>query len=208
LLSRAARLALTQGKLRQAIDLACAGYGDLPSNSKYLDAFLATVISEAVKQAAPDAIVYAVSKTVNPLSKSKGFIALAKYYAGAKDTGKTAVALHDAAKALKDADSSNEKLRAAISLAKGFFEYDRAASFDGFRQIVDTINKIPPPGQQKDNADLTPFPTVDELIKSFRLLAQQDESGAFAMALDIKTAELRVAALSGVYSHPRIATKQ
>ena len=118
-----------------------------------------------------------------------------------------AVSGKDAVKALKDAESSNEKLRAAISLAKGFVEYDRAAAFDGFRQIVDTINKLPPPVQQKDNADVMPFPTVDELIKSFRLLAQQDEAGAFTMAQEIETTELRVAALSGVYSHPRSLTK-
>jgi hypothetical protein len=51
------------------------------------------------------------------------------------------------------------------------------------------------------------MPIADELIKSFRLLAAQDESGAFTIAQDIKVAELRVSALSGVYSHPRVATK-
>ena len=204
LLERAARLALTQGKLRKAVDLACAGYGDRASNSVYLDAFLASVISAALKKEEPDEIIYAVSKTAKPLNKANGFIALSKYYARAKEAEKTTAALHDAARALKDAESSNEKLRAAISLAKGFVDYDRAAAFDAFRQIVDTINKLPVPEKQKAKAYYLPFPTVDELIKSFRLLAAQDEPGAFAIAQDIKPAELRVAALSGVYSHSSV----
>jgi len=202
LLNRAARLALEQGKLRKAVDLACAAYRDeTPSNLAYLDTFLASVIGAAVKKEEPEAIVYAVSRTTKPLNQANGLIALSKYYAGAKDADKTTAALHDAARALKDAESSNEKLRAALSLAKGFVEYDRAAAFEGFRQIVDTINTLPPPKKPNEKLFYLPFPTVDEVIKSFRLLAALDEPGAFAIAQDIKPAELRLAAVSGVYSH-------
>ncbi|HYW72286.1 MAG TPA: hypothetical protein VE961_14715 [Pyrinomonadaceae bacterium] len=201
LLNRAARLAVSQGKLRQAVDLACADYGDAPANSVYLDAFLASVISEAVKKEQPDAIVYAVSKTAKPLNKANGLIALAKYYAGAKEPEKVTAALHDAAKALPEAESSNEKLRAAISLSRGFIEYDRVEAFAEFRQIVDTLNKLPLPEKQKEKTIYVPFPTVDELMKTFRALAAQDEPGAFALAQDIKSTELRLAAVCGVYSH-------
>ena len=152
LLDRAARLALAQGKLRKAVDLAGDVYGDAPSNASYLDSFLASVISAAATRKEPEAIAYAVSKTAKPLSKANGFITLAKYYAAAKDTEKTAAALRDAARAVKDAESSNEKLRAEISLAKGFVEYDRAAAFEAFRQIVDTVNKLPPAEKQKEKA--------------------------------------------------------
>ena len=204
LLTRAARLALTQGKLRKAVDLAGEGYGDGPSNAGYLDAFLASVISEALKKEDPDAIVYAISKIAKPLNKANGFAALAKCYATAKEPEKVNAALRDAAKSLKDAESSNEKLRTAISLAKVFFEYDRNGAFDAFRQIVDTINKLPTPEKLKDKPSIyVPFPTVDELMKSFRVLATQDEPGAFAMAQEIKSSELRLAAVSGVYSHAR-----
>lgn len=203
LLNRAARLALEQGKLRKAADLGCAAYGDAPSNSAYLDAFLASVIGAALKTGEPEAIVYAVSKTAKPLNKAKGLIALSKYYASARDAEKTTAALHDAARALNQAESSNDKLRATISLAKGFLEYDRSSAFEAFREIVDTINQLPAPEKQKERGFYVPFPTVDELINSFRLLAAQDEPGAFAIAQDVKSTELRVAALSGVYSHPR-----
>jgi hypothetical protein len=208
LLARAGGLALTQGKLRKAIDLAVVAYGNAPSNSVYLDRFLASVISAAVKKEEPDVITYAVSKMGKPLDRAKGLIVLCKYYAAAKETEKTAAALHDAARALKDAEANNEKLSAAISLAKGFVEYDRTAAFDAFRQIVDTINKLPAPEKQKEKTYYTSLmPIGDEVIKSFRLLAAQDESGAFAIAQDIKLAELRVSALSGVYSHSRVVTK-
>jgi hypothetical protein len=208
LLTRAAQLALTQGKLRKAVDLFVAGYGDQPPNAVYLDASLASVNSAAVKKEEPDVIVYAVSKMGKPLNKAKGMIVLCKYYAAARETEKTAAALHDAARALKDAEASNEKLSAAISLAKGFVEYDRTAAFDAFRQIVDTINKLPAPDKQKEAMYYgSLMPIADEVIKSFRLLAAQDESGAFTIAQDIKVAEIRVSALSGVYSHPRLVTK-
>jgi hypothetical protein len=208
LLARAGGLALTQGKLRKAIDLAASAYGDAPSNSVYLDRFLASVISAAVKKEDPDVVIYAVSKMGKPLNKAKGLIALCKYYAAAKETEKTAAALRDAAKALKDAPADNEKLAAAISLSKGFVEYDRAAAFDAFRQIVDTINKLPAPEKQKEKSYyVSLMPIGEELIKSFRLLSAQDESGAFTIAQDIKVAELRVSALSGVYSHSRDVTK-
>jgi hypothetical protein len=207
-LARAAGLALTQGKLRQAVDLAASAYGDAPSNSVNLDRFLASVNSAAVKKEDPDVIIYAVSKMAKPLNKAKGLMVLCKYYAAAKETEKTAAALHDSAIALKDAQNNNEKLSAAISLAKGFVVYDRAAAFDAFRQIVDTINGLPAPDKQKEKTYyLSLMPIADELIKSFRLLSTEDESGAFAIARDIKVAELRSSALSGVYSHPRVVTK-
>jgi hypothetical protein len=207
-LARAAGLALTQGKLREAVDLAASAYGDSSSNSFYLDRFLASVNSAAVKKEDPDVIVYAVSKMGKPLNKANGLIVLCKYYAGAKETQKTAAALHDAAKALKDAPNNNEKLSAAISLAKGFVEYDRAAAFDAFRQIVNIINNLPAPEKQKEKTYyVSLMPMADELIKSFRLFSAQDESGAFAIAQDIKVAELRVSALSGVYSHSRVVTR-
>jgi hypothetical protein len=208
LLARAGGLALTEGKLRKAIDLAVSAYGDAPSNSVYLDRSLASVISAAAKKDEPDVITYAASKMGKPLDKAKGLIVLCKYYAAAKETEKTAGALRDAAKALKDAEANNEKLSAAISLAKGFVEYDRAAAFDAFRQIVDTINNLPAPEKQKEKTYyLLLMPIADELIKSFRLLSTEDESGAFAIAHDIKVAELRASALSGVYSRLRLVTK-
>ena len=203
LLTRAARLALTQGKLRKAVDLGCTVYGDEVSNSGYLDTFLASVIAAAVKNEEPDDIIYAVSKTTKPLNKAKGLIALSKYYAGARNAEKTTAALHDAARAINQAESSTDKLRATISLAKGFLEYDRSSAFEAFREMVDTINKLPVPERKKERPYYVPFPTVDELTNSFRLLAAQDEPGAFAIAQDIKSTELQVAALSGVYSHPR-----
>jgi hypothetical protein len=207
-LARAAGLALTQGKLRKAVDLAASAYGDTPSNSIYLDRALASVVSAAVKKEEPEVVVYAVSMMAKPLDKAKGLIVLCKYYAAAKEAEKTAAALRDAARALKDAEANNEKLSAAISLAKGFFEYDRAAAFDAFRQIVDTINKLPAPEKQKEKTYyISLMPIAEEVIKSFRLLAAQDESGAFTIAQDIKLAELRVSALSGVYSHSRLVTK-
>jgi len=144
-----------------------------------------------------------------PLNKANGLIVLSKYYAGAKETEKTVAALHDAAKALKDAENNNEKLTAAMVLAKSFVAYDRVAAFDVYRQIVDTINKLPAPDKQKEKMYyISLMPIADELIKSFRLLAAQDESEAFAIAQDIKIAELRVSALSGVYSQSRVVTKK
>ena len=50
------------------------------------------------------------------------------------------------------------------------------------------------------------MPVAEELIKSFRLMAGQDDAAALALAQDIKLSELRVSALSGVYSRQRSAS--
>lgn len=210
LLGRAARLALTQGNLRKAVDLALASQAEETSESSTsIDRFLGDVTRAALKQKQPEAAVYAISKMAKPLNKANGLLSLGKYYVDIKETEKSRAAMNDSVKLLKQADNDNDKLKAAIALAQGFLPYDRQASYEAFRQAIETINKLPAPEKEKQKMFyVSLMPIAEELIKSFRLLAAQDGAEALAMAQEIKLSELRVSALSGAYSTQRPSSAQ
>lgn len=210
LFGRAARLALTQGKLRKAVDLALASRPEEASDSSTsIDRFLGEIIRAALKQNQPEVSVYAISKIAKPIHRANGMLAVGKYYTDIKEVEKSRTALNDSAKLLKQADNDNDKLKAGIALGQSLLAHDRAASYDAFRQVVETINKLPAPEKEKQKMYyVSLMPIAEELIKSFRLLAAQDGAEALVIAQEIKLSELRVAALSGVYSSQRSSSAQ
>ncbi|HBB97604.1 MAG TPA: hypothetical protein DC054_19660 [Blastocatellia bacterium] len=210
LLARGAQLALNQGKLRKAVDLAIACRNEAESySSASMDPLLAEVHRTAIKQKQPEVSVYAISKMEKPLNKANGMLELSRYYAQNKETEKHRTALNDSAKLLKQADNDNSKLRLVIALAQSFLAYDRPAVYDAFQLVVDTINQLPAPEKAKEQMYyVSLMPIAEGLIRSFRLLAAQDGPGALAMAQEIKLSELRVAAVAGVYSRARDSSSQ
>jgi hypothetical protein len=132
---------------------------------------------------------------------------LAKYYGDNNDPEKSRSALNDAGKILKQADSDNAKLKLTIGLAQITLATNPSAAYDVFRLAVDTINQLAPPEEEKKKTYYGALmPVAEDLIKSFRLMAGQDDAAALALAQDIKLSELRVSALSGVYSRQRSAS--
>jgi len=209
LLVRGAQLALSQGKLKKAVDLRLEAQDEESSNDASLDRFLSDVNRAGIKQKQPEVSLYAISKMVKPLNKANGMIALSKYYADNKEPEKGHSALSDSAKFLKQADNDNDKLRSVIGLAQGFLAYDHSAVYDAFNLAVETINKLPPPEKEKEKMYyVSLMPIAEDLIKSFRMLAAQDGPRALTIAGEIKLSELRVSALSGVYSSQGTASAQ
>lgn len=210
LLDRASRLALAQGKLHHAVDLAVSGR-ERNEADRYspLDQFLGEVIQVAISQKKPGLAAYAISKVVNPLNKSNGLRLLGQCYAQLKDRFKSKEALTESAKLLKSADNNNEKARASLSLAQSVLAYDPAAGYDALNQVVDTLNRLPSPEKEKEKLYyLSLLPIAEDLIRGFRLLAAQDGQGAMVLAREIKVSELRVSALSGAYSVLRNTSSQ
>jgi len=202
LLDRAARLALTQGKLRKAVDLAVASQaGGESDSSRYVDRILSDVTLAAIKQKEPEAADYAISRMAKPLNKANSLLSLSKYYAGMKEMEKSRTALNDSAKCLKTADVDNDKLKLAIAVAQSFLTHDRSAGYEAFQQAVEIINRLPAPEKEREILFYNHLmPIAEDLIESFRLLAAQNNAEALAIAQEIKLSELRVSALSGVYS--------
>jgi hypothetical protein len=210
LLDRAARLALSQGKLHKAVDLAVASQaGGQPDSFRYVDRLLSDVTSAAIKQKDQEAAVYAISRMVAPLIKANSLLLLSSYYADMKEKEKSRTALNDSAQLLKQADPDNEKSKLAIAVAQSFLAHDRSAGYEAFQRAVETINRLPAPEKEKEKMFyLHLMPIAEDLIKSFRLLAVQNNAEALALAQEIKLSELRVSALSGVYSSQRSSAAQ
>ena len=138
---------------------------------------------------------------MKPLKKASGMLGLSRYYFDLKDRDKAHDALNDAATLLKESDNDNDKLRLAIALAQNSLGYDQITIYETFNLAVNVINKLPPAEKDKEQRYyVSLMPIAEDLTKGFRMLAAQDSARALTMVHEIKLPELRVAALSGVYS--------
>ena len=100
-------------------------------------------------------------------------------------------------------------MKLTIGLAQITLATNPSAAYDVFRLAVDTINQLAPPEEAKKMRYYSALmPVAEELIKSFRLMAVHENAAALALAQDIKLPELRVSALSGVYSRQRPASAE
>jgi hypothetical protein len=202
-LTRAARLALTQGKFRQAVDLEIKAYGDRSANVNSVDRFFADVTTAALKQQQPDAAEYAVSKTTQALIKAQSLLQLSKYYVSIKDKEKSKSSLALGLKLLDQIENNNDKLSMAIAFAQGAIPVDSSIAYEAMRLTVETINKLPPRDDKKENMSYRSLLSPGRsLVDAYRLFGSPDTAAALALAQDIKLPELRVAALLGVYSAP------
>jgi len=194
--SRAARRAKEQGQLSKAVDLIMK-----VANDSELNDFLSEIVSLATKKKSSDDAAYAISKMTKPLAKAKALLLLGDYSGEIQDEVKSKDAFTQAGKNLDSVDNSIEKVRTFLSLAESVLKYEPADAYEVFRASVKAINTLPP--AQKDDEKMyyvTLLPVADDLIRSFRLLATRENQTATSFAAEIKLPELRVAALSGVYS--------
>lgn len=81
---------------------------------------------------------------------------------------------------------------------------DLSSGIKVFREAIKTINELPSPDKDQEKMYYVHLmPIAEDLIRSFRLLATRESQAATSLAIVIKLSELRVAALSGVYSTKR-----
>jgi hypothetical protein len=212
---RAARLAKEQGQLSRAVDLALKVENDNQpktdaSTRSWLNDFLSEVVSLAVKKKTTGDAIYAISKMTQPLGKANAFRLLGDFYGESRDNVKSKEAFTQSAKQLKGVDNDNEKVKTSLLLAESVFKYEPADAYEGFREAVKAINNLP--SAQKDQEKIYSvklLPIAEDLIRSFRLFATRENQTATSLAAEIKLSELRLSALSGVYSgHEVIADKK
>ena len=202
---RAARLAKEKGQLNKAIDLAmkAANGRELDKNgttSSWLNEFMSELVSVALNKKTPDDAIYAISKMTRALAKARGFRLLGEYYGTNQDSVKSKEAFTQAAKQLKSVDNSNAKASALLFLAESVWKYEPGDEFEVFRESVKAINDLPSPGKDDDRMYYVKLMSLaEDLSRSFMLLASREDQIATSLAGEIKLAELRVSALSGVY---------
>jgi tetratricopeptide (TPR) repeat protein len=209
---RAARLAKEQGQLSKAVDLAMKvdERDKDQSGSSWLNDFLSQIVSLAVKKTSPRDATYAISKMTQPLGKARAFRLLGEYYGANQDKVNSKEAFTQAGKQVKSVDHSNEKVRASLLLAESVLKYEPADAYEVFREAVKAINNLPSPEKDQEKMYYVHLlPVAEDLIRSFSLLATRENQTATSLAAEIKLSELRLAALSGVYSgHEVIADKK
>jgi predicted negative regulator of RcsB-dependent stress response len=196
---RAARLAKERGQFNKAIDLALK----IGNDSNWLNEFLSEIVALAIKKKSPNEATYAISKMTKPLVKVTAFRLLGEYYGANDDKVKSKDSFTQAAKQLKTVDASIDKVRASLTLAESVLKYEPADAYELFRDSVKAINTLPAPEKEQEKmAYVKLLPVAEELIRSFRLLAAQEDQTATTLAAEIKLPELRLSALSGAYSRP------
>jgi hypothetical protein len=167
----------------------------------WLTEFLSEIVSIAVRKKSPADATYAISKMTQPLEKAKAFRLLGEYYVANQDTVKGKEAFAQAEKHLKDSANNNEKVKNSLLLAVSVLKYEPTAAYQLFSDAVKTINNLPAPEKDQEKMYfVTLMPLAEELMRSFRLLATSENQTATNLAAEIKLSELRLSALSGVYT--------
>jgi hypothetical protein len=201
----AARLAKERGQLSKAVDLAMKVATD-PERQKnetrpsWLNTFLLEIVSLAIKtKSLPDA-TYAISQMTQPLEKAKAFRLLGEYYGEKGDQVNAKNAFTQSAKQLKSVNNGNEIVRLSLLLAESVLKYEPGDADEVFRESVKAINDLSSSKKDQEQMYLNLLPIAEDLIRSFRLLATRESETAASLAGEIKLSELRVSALSGVFS--------
>ena len=203
---QAARLAKERGQLSKAVDLATkvTNVSEREKNDtkpSWLNDFLSEIVSLAIKKQSPHDATYAISKMTQVWAKAKAFRFLGEYYGANQDKVKSKEAFTESAKQLKSVENGNAKIRASLALAESVLKYEPADAFEVFREAVKAINNLASPEKDQEKMYYVHLmPVAEDLMRSFRILATRENQTAVNLAEEIKLSELRVSALSGVYS--------
>ena len=205
-LSRAARLAKEQGQWSKAVDLAMKATNEREVDNDgirptWLNTFMLGVVTLALRKDSPRDATYAMSKMTQTLEKAIAYRLLGEYYGAKQDNVKSKEAFAESAKQLSSVKNSNGKAKSFLSLAESVLRYEPADAYEVFRESVKTINNLPLPAKgQEKMYYLQLLPVAEGLIRSFRLLANSENQTATSLAAEIKLSELRLSALSGIFS--------
>lgn len=209
LLERAVRFAKKDGKFRQAVDLMvskddaedikeeCATYSAT-------DEFLNEIVTSALKDKDLETSEYAASKMYCPVNRTNALRSVAVRYYQERDRLRGQRTLAAAAKSLSNAEEGTMKARASLGLADAFLHFEPSGAQDAFHNAVESINKLArPKNDEEKQFYLSLLPLAEDVIKSFRTLAQQDRGTASALSVEIRLEELRACAAAGIDSSPK-----
>ena len=203
LLSDAAQIALQQGNLRRAVDIAI----DLPAEGQsalWRDQFLAEVTSSALSRRDTETAGYAASKMVAPLKRAAATQKIALYFFELGDVGQALEILNNAFKDIESADNDARKAVGLLEIAVAFARVDETRVSGIVQAAMSVINSIPAPNERRGSDARNQFvrdsllPLVWNLILTFQELARVNGEEALNMAGSIRQREIRLPALLGV----------
>lgn len=208
LLERAARAALSEGRLTLAVDLIMKVKSVDEKRSEefvaYRDQFLGDVIRGGVTRNDYDALAYAAEHIQDPLRRAAGLQRLAVHFAETKDVPRAMRVLTDALKLVESAKDDARKATALLNLAAICLRVDEPRAFptaNAALKIIDGLPGRPPEAKSGSEARLAHVQTLLQLsytlVPVFQLLAQKDETGTFSAANNLHTPELKASAMLG-----------
>lgn len=208
LLERAARAALSEGRLTLAVDLIMkVKPGDEGRSEEfvaYRDQFLGDVVRASVTRKDYEALAYAADRIRDPLRRAAGLQRLAVHFSEAKDAPRAMGILSDALKFVESAKDDVPKAAALLSLAAVCLKVDEARAFPTAHAALKVIDGLPglaPDAKPGGEAHLRHVQRLLQLsytiVPAFQLLAQKDEIGAFSAANRLHSPELKASANLG-----------
>ena len=202
LLRSAAKLAKEQGKVRQAVQLIVEVNQVWPHYGYSVDEFLDGIVQAALDKQDIETARYAVAEIVDLTRRSDSLLRLSRYFVTQKESGQARDFLQEAAKHLANAPSGTKKALAYANLALEWSNLDDFQFRETVRLLIKSANNIEKPEKDpKDetNRSLTPLLKVE--IKVFTKFAEKDRTGALNTADSFTYAEMRAAAVLGVYQY-------
>jgi hypothetical protein len=208
LLERAARKALSDGKLTTAVDLIMKVKHQVEKEGEefipYRDQFLGEVVRAAVARKDYDALAYAAERIRDPLRRAAGLQRLAAHFSEAGDTLRAREVMGDALKLIESAGDGGPKAAALLNLAVSFLKIDEARvspTTQASLKIIDGLPDLMPGAKPGSEAQQRYARTLLQLayniVPVFQQLARKDEQGAFYAANRLRVPELKAAAVLG-----------
>lgn len=202
LLRRAARQALSEGRLRLAAGLCgrSAEGGD-GASAERRDELLGDVARKALEKRDLDAFGHAAALIGDPLLRASAVQRLALHHHAGGDTPRAREALDDALKLAARAPEGAAKVTTLLAAVAASLKVDELRATEIAQSAVKALNGVPADGaaggESRHRQVETALQIAYPLLPVFERLAQRDEAAAGALAGKIHRAELRAAALLG-----------
>lgn len=201
-LAEAAQLALRQGELRRAIDIA-ADNSPEGNGGLWRDQFLDEVIDNAIRKRDIEIAAYAASKMILPLNRALAKQKIAVHHFGSGDIGRAREVMGEAFKLADSAENDAQKAIALLQLAVGFARIDAARMPEVMQAAIRVINNLPTSEERRgsearnDHIKRTLMPVVWNIFPVFRALARANADETLQLASSIRRREMRGAATLG-----------
>ncbi len=197
LLIQAAQLALTNGKLQLAFDLAMSASSDDKSKS-WRQQFLSELVKGAVENKDAKLGLAVASKIEMPLARAEAVQRLALLFFNLKDLWKARESLVESLKLIRSSDNTPEKAIALLKSLRVVARVDQAMVPDVAEESIKALNALQF-STQNDKSQSEPtkralMAVVWNTMPSFEALVQWDALGALNFVDKIKPVELRTVA--------------
>ncbi len=206
LLVEAAQRALSDGRLRLAIDVV-AGMDfkeEQKMKEEWRDQFLSDVVKSAINKKDSDTARYGAGKIKSPFERASAMQEIALYFFESRDLVSANQILNDALKLILDSETSPAKALSLLNIVSAFMKVDDSRVVEVTHLAIKVINKLPPPdpsdkpGSNSHNEHVQTLVAVaSRLMPLFESLARTDEQRALILAGEIERREVHAPALFG-----------